>query len=618
MCGITGFISKNYNKNDLVQMTNELFHRGPDADGFYYERNKGVGLGHRRLRIIDLSDAANQPMISHCKRFVMVYNGEVYNFEDIKNKLPKKQWKTNSDSEIILEAYVHFGKDFINMLNGMFAIAIYDKIDDKLLLFRDRIGIKPLYFYHEENQFIFSSEIKSLKKLNLKLTINKSSIYTYLHLGYIPKNLTVYKEVKKVSPGTYIIYSNNIIEEFKFWDTSKIIKKKTIKNLNEAKTKLNKLIFSSVKKRLVSDVPLGTFLSGGTDSSLISAIANKISSKPINTFSIGFDNIKYNESIHAKKVAKELNTNHTEFIISEQDALEDLENVMNNFDEPFADSSALPTMLVSKMAKRHVTVCLTGDGGDELFMGYGAYNWAKRINNPLVYSLRYPLSSALSMSKIKYKKASLILKSPTINRKSHIFSQEQHLFSENEIKSLLINTNNFDLINELNESKNLNRTLRVQEEQAIFDFNNYLKDDLLVKVDRASMFSSIEARVPLLDHEIVEYALNLDLNLKIKKGVTKFILKEILYDYLPKSLMDRPKWGFSIPMEKWLKKDLKYLIDNYLNEKVVKDLNILNFEEVNLLISRFFDGETYLYNRIWALIVLNKFLLTYEEYNRDN
>ena len=609
MCGITGFISNNFKKTDLVKMTDALSHRGPDASGCFFDSHQGVALGHRRLSILDLSENANQPMYSHCKRYIMVYNGEVYNFDELRKKIININWKTKSDTEVILEAFAKWKFDFINKLNGMFAIAIYDKIEGSIHLFRDRMGIKPLYYYHNNDEFIFASEIKAIKKLKLNLSIDHDSIYSYLHLGYIAGDRSIFNEIKKVETGTLMTFKNNKLKCKRYWSTSLLFEKKTNTDFQTTKLKLKELIVDSVNKRLVSDVPVGTFLSGGTDSSLITAIAQKQSFQKINTFSIGFKEAKYNESIHAKKVANYLNTNHTEFIISENEAINELEKIIEHMDEPFADSSVLPTMMVSKMARKYVTVCLSGDGGDEQFMGYGAYNWANRLRNPILWNLRYPIFKFLKLSiKNQNKRGALVFKSPKGNWKSHIFSQEQYLYSEAEIKKILKVTTNSDLINQMNFDIAKKRKLTPSESQALFDLNNYLVDDLLVKVDRCSMYSSLECRVPLLDHNIVEFCLNIDENIKIKNGNQKYLLKQILFDYIPEEIMDRPKWGFSIPLEKWLKKDLRYLIEKYLNEEVINEINVLNYIVVSNIKKRYFNGESYLYNRIWSLIVLIKFL----------
>ncbi|MBM77814.1 MAG: asparagine synthase (glutamine-hydrolyzing) [Crocinitomicaceae bacterium] len=611
MCGITGFYSKNLKKDELILMTNRLRHRGPDAIGNYFNIDKHIGLGHSRLSILDLSDSANQPMTSSCNRYVMVYNGEVYNYKNISKEISKINWKTSSDSEVILEAFCKWGPNFVTKLNGMFSIAIYDKKENKLFLFRDRMGIKPLFYSISDDQFIFASELKAIDEIIKNKPICNESIYAYLHLGYIPTNKTIYKNILKVKPGSYIEYRNNELNETIYWTPENKITNNTFDNFSSSKKKLKLLLQNSIKSRLISDVPIGTFLSGGTDSSLVSAIAQEVSESTINTFSIGFEDAKHNESFHAKKVAKRLGTNHNEFILKEKDALNELESIMEHFDEPFLDPSALPTLLVSKMAKRSVTVCLSGDGGDELFMGYGAYNWAKRLSNPIIWSLKKPISSILDKSATnKYKRAGLVLNAPKKNLKSHIFSQEQYVFSERELNKLLIKRSN-SLINELNQPYILSRKLNSIENQAFFDLNNYLIDDLLVKVDRASMYTSLEARVPLLDHNIIEFAINLNKRFKIHKGTQKYILKEILYDYLPKELMDRPKWGFSIPLDKWLQNELYFLIEKYLNKDIIMNQGILNYKEIEKIKVRFKNGETYLYNRLWSLIILNKFILNF-------
>ena len=402
---------------------------------------------------------------------------------------------------------------------------------------------------------------------------------------------------------------NKIQEEF-YWKPENYISTKIHSDIYQCKKKLKSLLEKSVKSRLISDVPLGTFLSGGTDSSLISAIAQDLNDTKINTFSIGFKEKKFNESNYAKAVAKYLNTNHHEFILTENDAINELEDIMDYFDEPFCDSSALPTMLVSKMARKHVTVCLSGDGGDELFMGYGAYFWANRINHPIYGTFKHTISKLLHLSNHnRNKRGAMVFNCPKTNWKSHIFSQEQSFFSESEINNILIQSTNNNIIDNLNYQFKFERKLNADEEQAFFDLKNYLIDDLLVKVDRASMYSSLEARVPVLDHNIIEYALNIDRKLKVKNGTQKYILKELLYDYIPKNLMERPKWGFSIPLDNWLKGKMSYLITDYLNKSVIDEIGILRYSHVHGIVERFNKGETYLFNRLWNLIILQKFLL---------
>ncbi len=606
MCGIVGFYSKDnqYTNEHLLAMNDVIAHRGPDASGYF--NDKHCYLGHRRLSIIDTSESANQPFYSHCNRYVMVYNGEVYNFKELAAKY-KIVAKTSSDTEIVLTLFTKLGVSFVSVLNGMFSITIYDTTEKQLFLFRDRVGIKPLFYYQSEGLFAFASELKSLKKLlNKKLSINKTAVSDFLYLGYIPEPNTIYEEIKKFPSGSYAIVKGGALEIKKYWDNAEKIDAQIISDEHNAKHTLKELLVSSVEYRMISDVPLGTFLSGGTDSSLVTAIAQSISNKPVKTFSIGFKEAKFNEAVHAKTVAKHLNTEHHEFILSEKEAIEQVDKLLNIYDEPFADSSTIPTLLVSEMAKKEVTVTLSGDGGDELFMGYGMYNWANRLSNPLIQTFRKPISYLLSKGDNRKQRAAKVFDYKSNTRlKSHIFSQEQYFFSEKEISKLLIQDSAISIEENY---PNLERKLSPREMQAFFDFNTYLKDDLLVKVDRASMFHSLETRVPLLDHRIVEFALNLDESLKIKGDVQKYLLKEVLYDYIPKNIMDRPKWGFGIPLVTWLSKDLKYLIDNYLSKQIVEKYGTVRFENVDAIVKQFINGKTFLFNRIWVLVLLHKWL----------
>ncbi len=612
MCGIAGFYSvqKKFNEADLQAMTNCLQHRGPDAAGYFMNDAKTCGLGHRRLSIIDLSNAANQPMFSHTDRFVIIYNGEVYNFKEIEKQLGITP-KTSSDTEIILEAFAQQGVDFVSLLNGMFAIAIYDKELDTLYLFRDRLGVKPLYVFNDGESFAFGSEIKSLlqsKFIKGKAEVNKSAVYTFLYAGYIPEPFTIYENIQRLPSGSYCVVKNDKAEIKKYWTPEEKISADTKRDFQSAKEELKQLLTTSVKYRMISDVPFGTFLSGGIDSSTVTAIAQSVSSQPVKTFSIGFKEAKFDESKYARQVSEYLKTEHHEFIVSENDALEMVDRMMLAYDEPYADSSAIPTMLVSKLARKHVTMTLSGDGGDELFLGYGAYDWAKRLKNPLLKFLRKPVAFSLSKLDNKYKRAAGVFNYKSEERiKSHIFSQEQYFFNESELDDLMMpGYKQHVLFNE--DFRGLKRKLSEQEEQALFDIKHYLKDDLLVKVDIASMQFSLETRTPFLDYRVVEFALNLSEDLKKKDGVAKYLLKEVLYDYVPKKYFERPKWGFSIPLSKWLKTDLHYLIKESLSDERVAKAAIVKPEKVKLLIKRFNAGEDFLYNRIWALILLHKWM----------
>ena len=622
MCGITGHYSHNhiFSGLDISAMTNALVHRGPDAFGYY--NDEICSLGHRRLSIIDLSQSANQPMHSADNRYVMVYNGEVYNYQEIANELKhnyKINFKTASDSEVILEAFVKYGVEFIKKLNGMFAIAIYDKIKNELYIFRDQIGIKPLYYFWDGQNFAFASELKALtKSTSISLEINPNAIYQFLHLGFIPAPQSIYNAIKKMESGTWCKISKNNIEFHHYWAINQQITEQTIHKEKEAIVKLSELLMSAVQYQIKSDVPFGVFLSGGIDSSLITANAVNLSGVKVNTFSIGFEENKYNESAYAKAVANYLGTNHHEFIVSYKDAIGLIDTIFDAYSEPFADASAIPTLLVSKLARQHVTVTLSGEGGDELFLGYGAYNWAKRLNQPFIAVFRRQIAAILAMSSSRFKRHANYFLYPAKNLQySHILSQEQYYFSLPELDSLLTTSftnypgiKNTELLDNFGiEINHLKRFLLPMEKQAIFDLHFYLQGDLLTKVDRASMHFSLETRVPYLDHRIIEFSLNLSPHLKHKDGTAKYLLKEILYQYVPKKFFDRPKQGFAIPLEKWLRKELRFLIDEILSKEVIEKYNVVNFEYIQQLKERFFNGEHFYYNRLWLLIVLHKWLL---------
>ncbi len=611
MCGLAGFISykKIFSENDLTSMTSCIRHRGPDSEGFFF--NGTVGLGHRRLSILDLSEAADQPMYSANGRYVMVYNGEVYNFKEIASEL-NRPFKTSSDTEVILEAFDLWGLDFVHKLNGMFAIAIYDLQLDELYVFRDRMGIKPVYYYSDGESVAFASELKSLvniKPIKNILTLDKEAIDLFLYLGYIPKPFSIYNQIKKLDSGSFLKVGKSGVSISYYWKLEDQIESETISDFNKAKGQLKELILSSVGYRLISDVPFGTFLSGGVDSSVVTAAAQHISDQPVNTFSIGFNESKFNESQYARAVAKQLGTNHHEFTVTYKEAIELAEKIPEIYDEPFADSSAIPTLLVSELARKHVTMTLSGDGGDELFFGYGMYHWAHRLDNPLIKAFRKPAGWMLSHMGNKFERASYLFRYPhNAKVKSHIFSQEQYCFTNNEIDNLV--EVKYQATPALKETFDIPaRKLTTIESQAFFDLNYYLQDDLLVKVDRATMKHSLETRVPLLDYRIIKFALNLDPSLKQKNGVDKYLLKEVLYDFVPKELFDRPKQGFGIPLVNWLRTELRYLIDDYLNEKVIKEFNIVKYNQVTDLIKSFLSGKDFLYNRIWLLIVLHRWLV---------
>jgi asparagine synthase (glutamine-hydrolysing) len=604
MCGIAGFVSHKFSRQHLQNMTDCLAHRGPDADGFFYDENTGVGLGHRRLSIIDLSAAANQPFYSADGRYAMIFNGEVYNFKEIQAKYGIKP-RTHSDTEIIVEAFAKAGPDSFNDLNGMFAIVIWDKVSNKLFIARDRAGVKPLHYWYRDGDFAFASELKAIATLPIKKSINRTAVTNFLYLGYIPEEDTIYEDCYKLQPGQYAVLQKGVLDIFSYWALEDEIDPAVLSNEKEARKTLKSLLESSVEYCLISDVPLGIFLSGGVDSSLVAAIARKVSGAPVKTFSIGFEEEKYNETQFARRVANHIQSEHHEFTVTEKDALELVDGLIGVYDEPYADTSAIPTLIVSKLARQHVTVALSGDGGDELFMGYGFYIWAKRLNNPFLKALRKPISKTLfQFGNNRVKRGSKLFDySDASRKKSHIFSQEQYLFTEREIEEMLVQPVPIDLQETIENPK---RKLSVIEEQSFFDLKNYLPEELLVKTDRASMHHSLEVRVPLLDHRLIEFSINLDQSLKMRGGTTKYLLKQVLYDYVPADIFKRPKWGFTVPMAQWMKNELGYLLDKYLSEQMVKQANLVKYEYVACLLKNFKTGSDYLYNRIWALVLLHK------------
>lgn len=611
MCGIVGaFVKDGINIESMKLATDMLIHRGPDAGGYYTSTNKNVFLGHRRLSIIDVSQGANQPMQSASGRYVIIYNGEVYNFESLKLKLPDCQWKTTGDTEVVLELFVRFGAESFSWLNGIFAFSIFDTREEKLWLCRDQLGIKPLFIQRTNDKLIFASELKSIIQANKEagkntnFLISKKAVAHYLHLGYIPEPLTIYRGIKKFPAANYAVLDikTNEWNRYSYWQAKDYYLSNPITDEPTALSQYKEKLFSAVEGQMISDVPLGTFLSGGIDSSLVTAVASKISNTKVNTFSIGFEDAKFDESPYANQVAEHLNTAHHLFKVKLEDILALVPEFLGVYDEPFSDSSAFPTMLVSKLAKEHVTVTLSGDGGDEFFQGYGMYTWAKRLDDVKMQLARKPIYWASKLLSERHQRAGRVFNFPAAKRiPSHIFSQEQYLFSEQELKRILVK-NNFDF-SDLNI---LPKHGTAEEKQAFWDVEHYLKDDLLVKVDRASMHYSLETRVPLLDKNLVEFSLNIPLAFKVSEEYgAKTLMKKTLYEMVPQKIFDRPKRGFSIPMNKWLAKELKPMLDKYLSKQKIEYAGLVDYKIVKSLMDQYIGGKIFLYNRVWALLVLH-------------
>ena len=617
MCGITGFcdFTKKSDKRTLINMTDILHHRGPDDSGysFYKQDDFNIGLGHRRLSILDLSSDGHQPMIF--EDYEIVYNGEVYNFQEIRVELEKYNYtfKSDSDTEVILKSYHLWGIDSINKFNGMFAIAIYDKKDKKLFLARDRIGKKPLYYTFINNTFIFASELKSLMIYpTFEKIINKDALNLFLFYGYIVAPYTIFNDCYKLEAGNYLEFNlkDRTLDINSYWSIKKTFLNREIIEENERSLldRLDNLLTKAVRYRMISDVPIGSFLSGGYDSSLISAIMQKLSPTPIDTFTIGFNEKDFNEANYAKKVAKYLETNHHELYLPIKDAEPLIFEISKYYDEPFADDSQIATMLVSRLAKESVTVALSGDGGDELFCGYSRYESVVKQQQYKYISKVYSKVNRLFnidrlSSKIdkKLPKLSYMYSDDTIVNFKYLYT---NLYLDGLVKdnSYKIDKKYFDIIN---LSKN------IQEKYMLQDMITYLPDDILLKVDRASMAFSLESRTPILDFNIIEFSMNIPHSLKYKNGDKKYILKRLTHQYIPKEIMDRPKKGFGVPVSNWLHTDLHYLIDCYLNYEYILKQNIFDYEKIKVLLKGFDNRDIYSERFIWHIII---FQLWYEEY----
>lgn len=609
MCGITGIVFEKSSDrlNAIEEMAKTLEFRGPDDHGTWLDPERGIALGFRRLSIMDLSHAGHQPMHSNSDRFVIVFNGEIYNFKEISERLIRRGWvfRGHSDTEILLAAIETWGiQKSLEIFNGMFAFALWDKQDDVLYLARDRFGEKPLYWGWERDTFLFGSELKALKKYKpLKLEIDRYSLNLFMRYSYIPAPYTIYKNIEKVEPGNYLcIHRNKKVEKIVYWSATetaeKIIKDNIKIDDHEALVLLEEALKKSISLRSIADVPLGTFLSGGIDSSLITALMQENSSKSINTFTIGFSEQKFNEAVFAKTVADHLGTNHTELYVTNAHALDVIPKLPHLYDEPFADSSQIPTYLVSQLASQSVTVCLSGDGGDELFGGYNRYTWGA----PLYENMRrFPSFFRSSVSHLltalhpdkweaaydrfeKYFPHSVkisALRNKMLKAGDAINSADSLINFYTSIVSIIKNPNNLVIegrngYNIKNINKLVQRTGDSVSWMMLADVLTYLPDDILTKVDRASMGSSLEARVPFLDPDLFELSWRLPEHMKIRGRKGKIALRELLYKYVPKEHIERPKTGFGIPIGEWLLGPLKDWAKALLEDKCIKEQGFLN------------------------------------------
>ncbi|MES3005127.1 MAG: asparagine synthase (glutamine-hydrolyzing) [Patescibacteria group bacterium] len=618
MCGIAGFVGAGA-QEDLKKMTDVLVHRGPDSSGVFYE--DGVGLGHRRLSIIDLSDTGHQPMFSSDKKVGIVFNGEIYNFKELRAGLSGEyDFLGTSDTEVIIALYKKYKDRCFEMLNGMFAMALYDFEEKKLLLVRDRLGKKPLYWAKYGDTILFGSELKSLVQHPLfKKEIDMQSLSLYLQTDYVPTPRTIYKNVFKLEPGTILTCKDGSLSKDTFWKMEGSVSDISFKN---AVSKLDALLHNSVKSRMVSDVPLGVFLSGGLDSSTIAYYAQKSSKEKVHTFSVGFDEKSFDESQYAKAVSEHLGTEHHHVFFRESEALDLIKNISDILDEPMADASIVPTYLLSKFTKNSVTVALGGDGGDELFAGYPTFQadkvaiWYMKLPQLIQAFLKRVIYSIPSNDKnfgLGFKLGKFV---GGLDSNKFVMHQKWlGTFDGNELKDLLINNNEIFPLTKWVESVEDGIAIQEEDNKLLATYmKTYMMDEVLVKVDRASMKASLETRSPFLDYKIVEFANSLPYSYKIKGLMTKFILKKLMSGKLPPSIINRGKKGFGIPISAWIKRDLKDFVLETLSKQNIESTGIFNHKYIDRLLHDHFDGKMDNRKKVWNLLV---FQLWYNKYIRN-
>lgn len=605
MCGIAGVYyfdkEKKVEPDEIEKMCQSLIHRGPDDSGIYVENN--IGLGHRRLKIIDLSDKARQPLFNEDNTIVLIFNGEIYNFILLREELLRKghSFISKADSEVIIHLYEEKGIDCLQHLEGMFAFVIYDKTRHRLFLARDRMGKKPLYYYADNEKFIFASEINAFKTIDINLTIDINAIDMFLEYQYIPYPFTIFNEIKKIPPASYLLVENGKYELKKYWEVSYTQKIKLKEN--EIYEKAEYLVQESVKKRMISDVPLGALLSGGVDSSLVVWYMSKLSNKPVKTFSIGFKEEDFNELPYAKKVAQICNTEHYELILTPS-IKNDIVKILLSYGEPFGDKSAIPTYYVCNAAKKYITVALCGDGGDELCLGYPKYQLKEIIK--LWMKLPYKIRNKFDIFTSLKLKRNII---PEYRMFTYIdfwtrdFKDKLYL---EEFKKKIDYRININRIKELIREMNLNAS-EPEEKLLWLDIHTYLPDCLLIKMDIASMANSLEVRAPFLDHKLIEFFAQIPLKYKNPPGKTKYLLKKIASKYFPKEIIFRPKQGFAIPVADWLRNDLQELVYDY----VIKNVILWNWFNKKYFLKILENHNKKIANyaqKIWVMLVLGIWL----------
>ncbi len=649
MCGFAGILSNGDPANlaYMKKMTDKIVSRGPDDHGHWLDGTSGISIGHRRLSIVDLSSAGHQPMFSESGRFVIVFNGEIYNHLELRDELEKSgqaaKWRGHSDTETLLAGFDAWGiLATVGRSRGMFAFALWDREKHELYLARDRIGEKPLYYGYQRGVFLFGSELKALKAHPaFEGVVDRNAITLQLRHNYIPAPYSIYEGIKKLPSGTFLklqvrngrISASELPEPTPYWSLGDTISKghtnPFVGSDSDAVDALDKLLRNSVEQQMMADVPLGAFLSGGIDSSTIVALMQAQSSRPVKTFSIGFAEAGYNEATYAKEVARHLGCEHTELYVSPQQAMDVIPHLPSLYDEPFSDSSQIPTFLVSKMTRQHVTVSLSGDAGDELFGGYNRYLLAHRLWGklsrlpPLVR--RFGVSALTTLSPDQWNKilGSVQHLMPTTWRLANLgdkLHKGAGVLGCDSLDALYLRlVSHWDTPSSLVVGGHEPDTLLTTpdtpfsslcgiERMMALDTLTYLSDDILVKVDRAAMGVSLETRVPFLDHRILEFAWSLPLSMKIRNGQGKWILRQVLYKYVPKELIERPKMGFGVPIDSWLRGPLRDWAENLLDESRMRQEGFLNPTPIRKKWSEHLSGQRNWQYHLWDVLMLQAWL----------
>ena len=647
MCGICGFIelspvARKYGGSVYVikNMLKKLDHRGPDDSGVWADNTLGIVLGHSRLSVVDLSVHGKQPMESKNHRYILSFNGEIYNYAVLKKELQMNSyihWDGHSDTEVLLEAIAQWGVEkTLTKLNGMFAFALWDRSERVLCLARDRIGEKPLYYGWQGDTFLFASQINALRvHPGFEGNINRDILPAYLRFSYIPTPYSIYENIKKLSSGSFVKFdlknTNKDIfpEPVQYWSLESVVKdgleNQFIGSDEEAVSGLEKCLEKSITAQMIADVPVGAFLSGGIDSSLVVALMQKVSSTPVHTFTIGFDEAGYNEANYAKMVAQQLGTDHTELYVSHDKALSVIPGLPTLYDEPFADSSQIPMFIVSEMARQYVTVCLSGDGGDELFAGYNRYFMSNKIwgkNQLLPIWLRKAISGMImsvhpsvldrminilgnfAPDELRYGRAGDKLHKAAsilpLNTQDDVY---QSLISHWDVSdNIVLNAHNLNI----SKNKPPHQFDEFVHYMMYFDTLNYLPDDILVKVDRAAMGVSLETRLPLLDHDVIKYAWALPLNFKIRNGEGKWLVKKLLSKFISKELINRPKMGFGVPIDSWLRGPLRGWAEDLLDPLRLEREGFFNPEPVRKKWDEHLSEKKNWQYHLWSILVFQQ------------